>query len=90
VGDPQSLELWLDVNGQRMQTGKTVQMIFSCAQLVSYCSHMTTLEPGDLIITGTSAGVGLGQKPQRFLQAGDVIEAGITGLGVQRLTVVVP
>jgi len=90
IPDPQRLDLWLDVNSARMQTGSTAQMIFSCARLVSYCSHMMTLEPGDLIITGTPPGVGLGQKPPRFLQVGDVIEAGITGLGTQRQTVAAP
>ncbi len=83
VPDPQRLGLWLSVNGERMQNGNTRDMIFSCAQLVSYCSHMMTLAPGDLIITGTPPGVGMGRTPARFLQIGDVVEAGIDGLGVQ-------
>lgn len=88
VPDPQNLELWLDVNGQRMQTGHTSKMIFDCAHLVSYCSRVMTLEAGDLIITGTPPGVGMGAKPPRFLRPGDVMTLGITGLGVQtqRLT----
>jgi len=88
VGDPQALELWLDVNSERMQSGRTADMIFPCAALVSYCSRIMTLEPGDVIITGTPAGVGLGMKPPRFLRPGDVIELGIEGLGRQRQQVV--
>ncbi|TVO57768.1 fumarylacetoacetate hydrolase family protein [Denitromonas halophila] len=83
VPDPQALGLWLSVNGERMQNGHTATMIFSCARLVAECSRVMTLEPGDLIITGTPPGVGMGQKPPRYLQAGDVVEAGIDGLGVQ-------
>jgi 2-keto-4-pentenoate hydratase/2-oxohepta-3-ene-1,7-dioic acid hydratase in catechol pathway len=88
VGDPQQLDLWLDLNGQRCQTGNTRDMIFGCAQLVSYCSRVMTLEPGDLIITGTPPGVGMGMKPQRFLQPGDEMRLGIAGLGEQRQRVV--
>jgi len=88
VGDPQTLDLWLDVNGKRMQTGNTRTMIFSCAQLVSYCSRMMTLEPGDLIITGTPPGVGLGMKPPVFLKPGDVVTLGISKLGTQTQKVV--
>ncbi|UUX93996.1 fumarylacetoacetate hydrolase family protein [Aquabacterium sp. J223] len=84
VGDPQSLDLWLKVNGKTMQNGTTSKMIFSCARLVSYCSGLMTLEPGDIIATGTPAGVGLGMKPPVFLQPGDVVELGIRGLGTQR------
>ena len=84
IPDPQTLALWLDVNGARMQSGHTADMIFSCAQLVSYCSRMMTLEPGDLIITGTPAGVGMGMQPPRYLQTGDVMTLGIAGLGEQR------
>lgn len=84
IPDPQTLALWLDVNGERMQSGHTADMIFSCAQLVSYCSRMMTLEPGDLIITGTPAGVGMGMQPPRYLQTGDVMTLGIDGLGEQR------
>ena len=83
VLDPQALELWLTVNGQTMQRSSTTDMVFGCAALVSHCSCFMTLEPGDLIITGTPQGVGLGQKPPRFLQPGDVVQLGITGLGTQ-------
>jgi 2-keto-4-pentenoate hydratase/2-oxohepta-3-ene-1,7-dioic acid hydratase in catechol pathway len=88
VPDPQALDLWLDVNGQRMQSGSTSKMIFPLARLVSYCSSVMTLHPGDLIITGTPAGVGMGMKPPRFLAPGDVVTLGITGLGSQRQQVV--
>ncbi|TFW21365.1 fumarylacetoacetate hydrolase family protein [Duganella callida] len=84
IPDPQQLALWLDVNGERMQTGHTSRMIFSCAQLVSYCSRMMTLLPGDLIITGTPPGVGMGKQPPRFLHTGDVMTLGIDHLGQQR------
>ena len=84
IPDPQTLALWLEVNGERMQRGHTADMIFSCAQLVSYCSRMMTLQPGDLIITGTPAGVGMGMQPPRYLQTGDVMTLGIDGLGEQR------
>ncbi|NNM81916.1 MAG: fumarylacetoacetate hydrolase family protein [Burkholderiales bacterium] len=86
--DPQNLELWLDVNGERMQKGNTSDMVFSCAQIVSYLSRVMTLEPGDLVITGTPPGVGMGLRPQRFLKKGDSIELGISGLGIQRQKVV--
>ena len=88
VGDPQQLDLWLDVNGERKQTGTSSLMIFSCAQLVSYCSRVMTLEPGDLIITGTPPGVGMGLKPPQHLKAGDVVELGISKLGSQRQRIV--
>jgi 2,4-didehydro-3-deoxy-L-rhamnonate hydrolase len=89
VGDPQKLGLWLDVNGKRMQTGNTSTMIFSCKQLVSYVSRFVTLEPGDLITTGTPPGVGSGKKPTPiFLRAGDVMTLGVDKLGEQRQTVV--
>ena len=88
VGDPQNLDLWLNVNGERKQTGNTANMIFSCAYLVSYCSRMMTLEPGDLIITGTPPGVGMGFNPPQFLNPGDVVELGIAKLGQQRQRVV--
>ena len=84
VGDVQNLSMWLDVNGQRMQTGNTKTMIFNCAQIVSYTSHFMTLEPGDVITTGTPPGVGLGMKPPRYLKAGDVVTLGIEKLGEQR------
>jgi len=88
IGDPQALDLWLKVNGKTMQNGSTSKMIFSCAQLVSYCSQLMTLEPGDIITTGTPAGVGLGMQPPVFLLPGDVVELGISGLGSQRQHVV--
>tara|TARA_B100000678_G_scaffold284581_1_gene286321 strand:+ start:267 stop:1127 length:861 start_codon:yes stop_codon:yes gene_type:complete len=84
VGDPQNLAMWLDVNGERMQDGSTKTMIFTVEQIVAYCSRFMTLEPGDIITTGTPPGVGMGQKPPRFLQAGDVVALGIEKLGEQR------
>ncbi len=87
--DPQSLQLWLDVNGKRMQSGNTANMIFPVRTLVSYVSRYMTLLPGDLIATGTPAGVGMGRKPSPvWLQPGDVVELGIAGLGSQRHRVV--
>ena len=88
VRDPQALGLWLAVNGQTMQQSSTADMVFGCAALVSHCSRFMTLEPGDLIITGTPQGVGLGQKPPRFLQPGDVVNLGIDGLGTQTQRIV--
>jgi 2-keto-4-pentenoate hydratase/2-oxohepta-3-ene-1,7-dioic acid hydratase in catechol pathway len=89
VGDPQTLDMWLDVNGQRMQTGNTQTMIFPVRTLVSYISEFMTLNPGDLITTGTPPGVGMGKKPSPvYLKAGDVVELGISKLGVQRQKVV--
>ena len=88
VPDPQNLSMWLDVNGQRRQTGNTRTMIFSVAQIVSYVSRFMTLYPGDLIATGTPPGVGMGIKPAPvFLKDGDVMHLGIEGLGEQRQTV---
>lgn len=84
VADPQNLDLWLDVNGQPRQRGNTRDMIFSCAQLVSCCSRVMTLEPGDLIITGTPPGVAMGMKPPQWLKPGDQMRLGISGLGEQR------
>jgi 2,4-diketo-3-deoxy-L-fuconate hydrolase len=90
VGDVQALDMWLDLNGKRMQTGSTRTMIFGVAEIVAYVSQFMTLEPGDLITTGTPPGVGLGQKPEPFyLKAGDVMELGIEKLGSQRQLVVV-
>lgn len=83
IPDVQALSLWLDVNGQRMQTGHTSKMIFTCAQIVSYVSEVMTLNPGDVITTGTPPGVGMGMKPARYLKAGDVVSLGIEGLGQQ-------
>jgi 2-keto-4-pentenoate hydratase/2-oxohepta-3-ene-1,7-dioic acid hydratase in catechol pathway len=84
VPDPQRLDLWLDVNDQLRQHSNTADMIFTVAQIVSYVSQFMTLFPGDLITTGTPAGVGHGLRPPRFLAAGDVVRVGISGLGVQR------
>ncbi len=84
IPDVQNLAMWLDVNGERMQTGNTNTMIFDCAQIVSYCSQFMTLEPGDVITTGTPPGVGLGMKPPRYLKPGDVVTLGIEKLGEQR------
>ncbi|KIT15246.1 fumarylacetoacetate hydrolase family protein [Jannaschia aquimarina] len=85
VGDPQNLSMWLDVNGQRMQTGNTSTMIFTVAQCISHLSQMFTLHPGDVISTGTPPGVGMGMKPDPvYLKAGDVMELGIDKLGQQR------
>jgi len=85
IGDPQNLGMWLSVNGKRVQDGNSRTMIFSVAQIVAYCSQIMTLEPGDIITTGTPPGVGMGQKPEPwFLKAGDVVELGIDGLGQQR------
>lgn len=89
VGDVQKLDMWLDVNGQRRQTGSTATMIFNVAQIVSYLSGMMTLMPGDVITTGTPPGVGMGMKPQpQFLNVGDVMTLGIAKLGEQRQKVV--
>jgi 2,4-didehydro-3-deoxy-L-rhamnonate hydrolase len=83
VPDPQVLDMWLDVGGERMQTGNTRTMVFGVAQIVSYVSRFMTLFPGDLIATGTPPGVGMGKKPQRFLKPGDTMKLGIQGLGEQ-------
>lgn len=83
VPDPQRLRLWLEVNGQRRQDGSTAEMIFGIHQLVHYLSQFMVLEPGDLINTGTPAGVGLGMSPPTYLVAGDKVSLGIDGLGTQ-------
>ena len=88
IPNPQRLAMWLDLNGQRMQTGNTRTMIFSVAKIVSYLSRFMTLMPGDVIATGTPPGVGMGMKPQRFLMPGDEMSLGIAGLGVQTQKVV--
>jgi 2-keto-4-pentenoate hydratase/2-oxohepta-3-ene-1,7-dioic acid hydratase in catechol pathway len=89
IRDPQNLDLWLDVNGKRMQSGNTRTMIFSCAQIVSHVSQYMTLMPGDVITTGTPPGVGMGMKPSPvFLKPGDVVTLGIRGLGEQKQKVV--
>jgi 2-keto-4-pentenoate hydratase/2-oxohepta-3-ene-1,7-dioic acid hydratase in catechol pathway len=88
VGDPQDLSLWLDLNGRRFQTGNTKTMVFGVAQIVSYLSRFMTLNPGDLITTGTPPGVGMGVKPSPvYLKPGDVMELGIDKLGQQRQVV---
>lgn len=84
IPDPQSLDMWLDLNGQRMQRGNTRTMIFGVANLIAYVSEFITLEPGDILTTGTPPGVGEGQAPQRFLKPGDVMTLGIQHLGEQR------
>jgi len=83
IKDPQNLAMWLEVNGVRRQNGSTKTMIFGAAHLVSYLSRFMTLYPGDLILTGTPPGVGLGMKPPMFLKPGDVVSLGIEGLGQQ-------
>jgi 2-keto-4-pentenoate hydratase/2-oxohepta-3-ene-1,7-dioic acid hydratase in catechol pathway len=89
IRDPQNLDMWLDVNGRRMQKGNTRTMIFGVAKLVSYCSQYMTLMPGDILTTGTPPGVGLGMKPEPvWLKPGDVMNLGIQGLGEQRQEVV--
>jgi 2-keto-4-pentenoate hydratase/2-oxohepta-3-ene-1,7-dioic acid hydratase in catechol pathway len=88
IPDPQDLNMWLDVNGRRMQSGNTRTMIFGCAEIVSYISRFMTLLPGDVIATGTPPGVGMGMKPPQFLKAGDRIRFSIDGLGVQEQLVV--
>ncbi|MBW9088953.1 fumarylacetoacetate hydrolase family protein [Rhizobium wenxiniae] len=87
IADVQNLGLWLDVNGERRQTGSTSSMIFSLAHIVSYLSRFMRLEPGDIITTGTPPGVGMGMKPPTYLKRGDVMTLGIDGLGEQRQTV---
>ncbi len=88
VADPQNLDMWLDVNGKRMQNGSTRTMHFTVAQCIAHLSTLFTLHPGDIISTGTPPGVGLGIKPEpKFLKEGDVMELGIQGLGEQRQTV---
>ncbi|WP_370193180.1 MULTISPECIES: fumarylacetoacetate hydrolase family protein [Aurantimonas] len=87
LGDPQAVDLWLDVNGERMQTGSTATMIFGVRTLVSYISQFMRLMPGDVITTGTPPGVGMGMSPQRFLKPGDIVTLGGTHLGEQRQTI---
>ncbi|MEI8325043.1 MAG: fumarylacetoacetate hydrolase family protein [Betaproteobacteria bacterium] len=88
IPQPQKLALWLDLNGQRRQSGSTRTMIFCVAKLLSYVSQFMTLLPGDVIITGTPPGVGMGHKPPLYLKKGDVMTLGIDGLGQQRQSVV--
>ncbi|MDQ1919737.1 fumarylacetoacetate hydrolase family protein [Massilia pseudoviolaceinigra] len=88
VIDVQRLDLYLELNGKRMQTGCTETMIFTVAQIVSYLSRFMTLEPGDIIATGTPPGVGMARSPQRFLKKGDTLRLGIAGLGEQQQDVI--
>ncbi|PVX28736.1 fumarylacetoacetate hydrolase family protein [Sphingomonas pokkalii] len=89
IADCQALDMYLDLNGKRMQTGNTSTMIFPVAECIAYMSRFITLHPGDLLITGTPPGVGEGQKPEKiFLKPGDVMELGISGLGTQRQDVI--
>ncbi len=88
IPDPLNLKIWLEVNGQRFQDGSTRTMIFNPAFIVSYLSQFMSLQPGDLITTGTPPGVGLGQKPPVYLKPGDLVESGIENLGIQRQTVI--
>ncbi len=87
VADPQNLKMWLTLNGHTMQDGSTQTMVYGVAFLVSYLSQFMSLQPGDIVTTGTPPGVGMGMKPPRYLKAGDVIELGIEGLGKQRQSV---
>jgi 2-keto-4-pentenoate hydratase/2-oxohepta-3-ene-1,7-dioic acid hydratase in catechol pathway len=88
VGDPQSLGLWLEVNGTRHQDGNTNTMIFPVSKIIAYLSECMSLQPGDVIATGTPPGVGMGMKPQVFLRAGDTMRVGVEGLGVQAQRIV--
>ena len=90
IPDPDALDMWLDVDGERMQTGSTATMIFRIPRLVAYCSQFMSLQPGDIISTGTPPGVGMGQSPQRYLHGGEVVSLGIAGLGEQRSAVLPP
>jgi 2-keto-4-pentenoate hydratase/2-oxohepta-3-ene-1,7-dioic acid hydratase in catechol pathway len=84
VPDPQNLDMWLEVDGQRFQHGNTRTMVFGVAHLVSYISQFMSLQSGDVISTGTPPGVAMGQKPPRYLRAGQMMRVGISGLGVQQ------
>jgi 2,4-diketo-3-deoxy-L-fuconate hydrolase len=88
IADPQVLAMYLDVNGQRRQTGTTGTMVFGVAHIIAYLSRFVTLMPGDMISTGTPPGVAMGMKPPQYLKAGDVMELGIEGLGIQRQQVI--
>src|ERR1700722_3385663 len=87
AGDEQALELWCEVNGERLQHSNTADMIFSVAACVSYVSRFMTLYPGDVLTTGTPQGVGLGLKPPRYLASGNTMRLGVTGLGEQFQTI---
>ena len=86
IKNPNNLQLWLKLNGETMQDSNTADFVFNVETLVSYISEFMTLLPGDVISTGTPAGVGMGLKPQRYLKPGDVVELGIEGLGVSKQT----
>jgi 2,4-didehydro-3-deoxy-L-rhamnonate hydrolase len=88
IADPQTLGLWTTVNGERRQHGSAHDMVFPVRTLVAYVSRFMTLRPGDLLSTGTPAGVGHGAKPPRYLEPGDIVEQGIDGLGQQKHRVV--
>lgn len=88
IADPHNLDMWLDVNGERRQTGNTNTLIFNVPHVVSHLSQFMTLMPGDVISTGTPPGVGMGMKPPQYLKVGDVMMLSIAGLGEQRQTVV--
>ncbi|MFH1806069.1 MAG: fumarylacetoacetate hydrolase family protein [Pseudomonadota bacterium] len=88
IADPQKLDMWLEVNGQRFQKGSTATMVYGVQFVVSYLSQFMSLQPGDIISTGTPPGVGMGQKPPLYLKPGDVMELGIEGLGRQKQTTV--
>lgn len=84
ICDPQNLALWTKVNGNRVQSGNTATMVFSLKQIIAYLSRFMTLEPGDVVLTGTPPGVGMGHKPATYLSDGDIVEVGISDLGEQR------
>lgn len=88
ITDPHNLDMWLDVNGERRQTGNTNTLIFNIPEVISYLSRFMTLKPGDIISTGTPPGVAMGMKPPQWLNEGDVMTLGIAGLGEQKQTVV--
>ena len=88
IADPQKLSMWLDVNGERRQTGNTSTMIFTVAKCIAYVSQFMTLLPGDIVTTGTPPGVGGGMKPPKFLNVGDIVTLGIDGLGAQRQEII--
>jgi 2,4-diketo-3-deoxy-L-fuconate hydrolase len=88
IADHDALRLWLEVDGHRYQDGSTATMVFKVPHLVAYCSRFMSLQPGDIISTGTPPGVGMGQKPQRYLAGGETMRLGIAGLGVQTQKVV--
>ncbi|GAA4216752.1 2,4-diketo-3-deoxy-L-fuconate hydrolase [Sagittula marina] len=88
IADMNAMDMWLDVDGKRMQTGSTATLIFKIPHLVSYCSQFMSLQAGDVISTGTPPGVGMGQSPQTYLHGGEIVTLGISGLGAQKSKVV--